>query len=75
MIKVLKKIYNGDAEWIAYEIGEIEVGHAQQQKDKEIYGDGLVVSRIFATPHIRKALFIGCALQAFQQLSGINTIM
>jgi SP family myo-inositol transporter-like MFS transporter 13 len=73
--EVLKKIYNGDAEWIAYEIGEIEVGHAQQQKDKEIYGDGLVVSRIFATPHIRKALFIGCALQAFQQLSGINTIM
>lgn len=88
--EVLEKIYNGDRDWIRYEIAEIEIGHEQQMKDKAIYGkchvmvflvqpyvlgDGFVLGRIWSTPHIRKALAIGCALQAFQQLSGINTIM
>uniref|UniRef100_A0A914DYX2 Major facilitator superfamily (MFS) profile domain-containing protein n=1 Tax=Acrobeloides nanus TaxID=290746 RepID=A0A914DYX2_9BILA len=73
---VLKKIYNGDDEWVKYEMEEIKTSHEQHEKDKGEKGsDGFVLWKILKTPHVRKALFIGCAIQAFQQLSGINTIM
>jgi len=31
--------------------------------------------RIFNSSHIRRALLVGCGLQMFQQISGINTVM
>lgn len=46
--EVLEKIYNGDHDWIQYEIGEIEVGHEQQMKDKAIYGKA-ALSRLAET--------------------------
>jgi MFS transporter, SP family, solute carrier family 2 (myo-inositol transporter), member 13 len=74
--KVLKRIYNGDEEWIDYEMEEIKFSYDQQMKAKLEYGiDGFVIGRVLTTPHVRKALLIGCALQAFQQLCGINTVM
>lgn len=73
--EVLKKIYNGDTEWIRYEMEEIQISHEQQLRDKAMYGGGNILVRILSTPPIRKALALGCALQAFQQLSGVNTIM
>uniref|UniRef100_A0A915AAU3 Major facilitator superfamily (MFS) profile domain-containing protein n=1 Tax=Parascaris univalens TaxID=6257 RepID=A0A915AAU3_PARUN len=72
---ILGKIYNGSHEWIEYEINEISESYEQEKKAKETVGDSLVITRILATPHVLKALCIGCLMQAFQQFAGINTIM
>lgn len=36
--QVLEKIYNGDSDWIRYEIEEIKISDKQQQQNKELYG-------------------------------------
>ncbi|MFH4974743.1 hypothetical protein AB6A40_001452 [Gnathostoma spinigerum] len=73
--KTLERIYAGDEEWINYELREIEISHNLERKAKAQVGDQLVIWRMLTTPHVRRALLIGCALQMFQQLCGINTIM
>ncbi|CAG9538684.1 unnamed protein product [Cercopithifilaria johnstoni] len=73
--KVLSKIYNGCEDWIAYEISENAESLESERKAREAVGESMLLGRILTTPHVRKALIIGCSLQAFQQLSGINTIM
>lgn len=35
---VLKKIYNNDAEWIDYELEEIQISREQQISDTQLYG-------------------------------------
>ncbi|CAD5230391.1 unnamed protein product [Bursaphelenchus okinawaensis] len=73
--EVLNKIYNGDSTWVEYELEEIRTSNEQEKRAREEHGEGSVLGRIWNTPHVRKALIIGSALQAFQQLSGVNTIM
>uniref|UniRef100_A0A7E4VX81 MFS domain-containing protein n=1 Tax=Panagrellus redivivus TaxID=6233 RepID=A0A7E4VX81_PANRE len=72
---VLHKIYNGDEEWISFENAAI---HAMVQSEilaHENSDHKNALLRILKTPHVRKSLLIGCSLQMFQQLAGINTIM
>lgn len=40
-----------------------------------ITGSTPTISRVFRTPHVRKALLIGCSMQMFQQFVGINSIL
>ncbi|XP_062245870.1 proton myo-inositol cotransporter-like isoform X2 [Platichthys flesus] len=46
-----------------------------EEEEKEANGGGLVILRIISHGPTRRALFVGCGLQMFQQLSGINTVM
>ncbi|XP_070763379.1 proton myo-inositol cotransporter-like [Enoplosus armatus] len=46
-----------------------------EEEEKEAGGGGLVILRILRHGPTRRALIIGCGLQMFQQLSGINTVM
>ncbi|VDN55950.1 unnamed protein product [Dracunculus medinensis] len=71
---VLDRIYSGNKEWIEYEFAEISGCVEMEKKCKEENGSSTIL-RVLTTPHVRKALIIGVLLQAFQQLSGINTIM
>ncbi|XP_069556170.1 proton myo-inositol cotransporter isoform X1 [Brachyistius frenatus] len=46
-----------------------------EEEEKDSGGDGLVIWRMLTYPPTRRALLVGCGLQMFQQLSGINTVM
>ncbi|XP_053572564.1 proton myo-inositol cotransporter [Bombina bombina] len=45
------------------------------EEEKEMGAGGLVIYRMFIYPPTRRALLVGCGLQMFQQLAGINTVM
>ncbi|KAM6973170.1 proton myo-inositol cotransporter-like [Aplochiton taeniatus] len=46
-----------------------------EEEGKEAGGGGPVIWRILSHAPTRRALMVGCSLQMFQQLSGINTVM
>ncbi|ERE84815.1 proton myo-inositol cotransporter isoform X2 [Cricetulus griseus] len=47
-----------------------------EEEEKEVTAAaGPVICRMLSYPPTRRALVVGCGLQMFQQLSGINTIM
>ena len=73
--EVVRKIYSDNKEWIDYELSEIANSQEQETKEMGHLVGQSVLWRVLTTAHVRKALIIGCLLQAFQQLSGINTIM
>lgn len=45
------------------------------EEEERTGGGGPVIWRILSHPPTRRALTVGCGLQMFQQLSGINTVM
>uniref|UniRef100_A0A915AWF4 Major facilitator superfamily (MFS) profile domain-containing protein n=1 Tax=Parascaris univalens TaxID=6257 RepID=A0A915AWF4_PARUN len=74
-IDVVNRVYSGDKEWIDYEMSEIKNAHKEEMEAKAKIGDSFVLWRMVTTPHVLKALTIGCLIQLFQQLAGVNTIM
>ncbi|XP_069570589.1 solute carrier family 2 member 13b [Brachyistius frenatus] len=48
---------------------------SMEEEEKQAGGGGLVIVRILSHGPTRRALIVGCGLQMFQQLSGINTVM
>uniref|UniRef100_A0A3P8VYZ0 Proton myo-inositol cotransporter n=1 Tax=Cynoglossus semilaevis TaxID=244447 RepID=A0A3P8VYZ0_CYNSE len=46
-----------------------------EEEEKDSGGDGPVIWRMLTYPPTRRALLVGCSLQMFQQLSGINIVM
>ncbi|XP_051544746.1 proton myo-inositol cotransporter-like [Myxocyprinus asiaticus] len=46
-----------------------------EEEEKDCGGEGSVIWRMLTYPPARRALIMGCGLQMFQQLSGINTVM
>ncbi|CAM2098544.1 proton myo-inositol cotransporter [Caretta caretta] len=46
-----------------------------EEEEKEVGAAGPVICRMLTYSPTRRALIVGCGLQMFQQLSGINTVM
>ncbi|XP_036376187.1 proton myo-inositol cotransporter-like isoform X2 [Megalops cyprinoides] len=46
-----------------------------EEEEKDCVGGGPVIWHMLTYPPARRALIVGCGLQMFQQLSGINTVM
>ncbi|XP_060100726.1 proton myo-inositol cotransporter [Heteronotia binoei] len=46
-----------------------------EEEEKEVGSAGLVICRMLTYPPTRRELIVGCGLQMFQQLAGINTVM
>lgn len=58
-----------------YDVDE-EIRDVQESLTIEENSSGQVdLWSLLTQPHVRRALWVGCALQAAQQLSGINTVM
>ncbi|KAM6937009.1 proton myo-inositol cotransporter-like [Xenentodon cancila] len=54
---------------------EYETIRASIEEEEKEAGGGAVIWRILSHGPTRRALIVGCGLQMFQQLSGINTVM
>ncbi|XP_042323400.1 proton myo-inositol cotransporter [Sceloporus undulatus] len=46
-----------------------------EEEEKEVGAAGPVIYRMLTYPPTRRELIVGCSLQMFQQLAGINTVM
>ncbi|ELU00716.1 hypothetical protein CAPTEDRAFT_175747 [Capitella teleta] len=72
--EVLKKIRG--TENIDHELEEIRSSYAEAHAcTSEAEGSSSTFVRALKTPHVRRALIVGCGLQLFQQICGINTVM
>lgn len=69
--RVLKSIRDADAP-VAEELEAIK---ASCLRDEEEARSSSPLAMVVRTPSTRHALVLGCVLQAFQQLAGINTVM
>lgn len=71
-LEVLKRI-RGSHQGVEEEYESIRTSIEEEQK--EAGSGGVVIVRMLRDAPTRRALVLGCGLQMFQQLSGINTVM
>lgn len=71
--KTLKTIRNVDN--VDDEIEEITVAIRAENIGANDIPKENILKRIWNNRAVRRAIFVGCGLQAFQQLAGINTVM
>lgn len=71
-IEVLRKIRSSG---VQEEFEKIRDSCLEQEKEKVEKGAVSFFKNLYQNTGLQKALFIGCALQLIQQLSGINTVM
>ncbi|KAK3579034.1 hypothetical protein CHS0354_029889 [Potamilus streckersoni] len=57
------------------ELKEIILSVEEDKKVQAATGDRFAIERVFTTQPVRRALILGCSLQLFQQLCGINTVI
>ncbi|KAL6106290.1 slc2a13 [Pungitius sinensis] len=71
--RALSRIRGGRS--VGEEYDSIRASIEEEEEGKEAGGGGLIILRIFGHGPTRRALVVGCGLQMFQQLAGINTVM
>ncbi|KAM9352661.1 proton myo-inositol cotransporter-like [Symphorus nematophorus] len=69
--QVLTRIRGGQSVDMEYDAIRSNI----EEEEQETGGGGLVILRILRHGPTRRALIVGCGMQMFQQLSGINTVM
>ncbi|XP_038563172.1 proton myo-inositol cotransporter-like isoform X5 [Micropterus salmoides] len=69
--QVLSQIRGGQSVDEEYDIIKTSI----EEEEKGASAGGVVILRILRHGPTRRALFVGCGLQMFQQLAGINTVM
>ncbi|XP_022099835.1 proton myo-inositol cotransporter-like isoform X2 [Acanthaster planci] len=73
---VLAWIHGKDSPEVGRELESISRSVLEQQEEQRaMKGRKWVILRILQTPPVLKAVIVGCSLQMFQQLAGINTVM
>ena len=70
-VSVLKKIRNSND--VTVEVEQIRASVDQAAAASS--DSGSIVRRVVSSQPVRRALFVGCMMQVFQQISGINTVM
>nr|XP_018670589.1 proton myo-inositol cotransporter-like isoform X1 [Ciona intestinalis] len=68
-IRSLQKIISDESD-IRREFEKIKTSMLEEQTQGKV-----TLTRLFSDISVRRAIMVGCALQLFQQISGINTVM
>uniref|UniRef100_A0A1I8JBJ5 MFS domain-containing protein n=1 Tax=Macrostomum lignano TaxID=282301 RepID=A0A1I8JBJ5_9PLAT len=66
---------DAESDVVDVELKEIVAKHREEMRVMADRGPRPILLQMLEQPWTRRALLIGCGLQAFQQLSGINTVM
>ncbi|KAG1701290.1 Proton myo-inositol cotransporter [Nymphon striatum] len=73
-LKILRSTRSPSAN-VEEEYDSIKFSYLEAERELEARGSMPIILQVLSTGPLRRALLIGCALQLFQQVAGINTVM